>query len=64
MRFASALALLLLGLLALVLPHLGAAPLERAEIYFLDAARGMVESGDWIVRRYQGEPDRSDSEGM
>ncbi len=56
MRFASALALLLLGLLALVLPNLGAAPLERAEIYFLDAARAMVETGDWIVPRYQGEP--------
>jgi 4-amino-4-deoxy-L-arabinose transferase-like glycosyltransferase len=55
-RFASALALLTLVLLALVLPHLGMAPLERAEIYFLDAARGMVESGDWIVPRYQGEP--------
>jgi 4-amino-4-deoxy-L-arabinose transferase-like glycosyltransferase len=49
-------ALLLLGLLALLLPNLGSAPLERAEIYFLDAARGMVESGDWIVPRYQGEP--------
>ena len=49
-------ALLLLGLLALLLPNLGVAPLERAEIYFLDAARGMVESGDWIVPRYQGEP--------
>ena len=49
-------ALLLLGLLALLLPSLGVAPLERAEIYFLDVARGMVESGDWIVPRYQGEP--------
>ena len=56
MRFASALALLLLGLLALILPNLGAAPLERAEIYFLDAARSMVETGDWVVPRYQGEP--------
>ena len=35
---------------------LGEAPLERAEIYFLDAARGMVESGDWLVPRYRGEP--------
>ena len=51
----AALGLLALGLLALLLPHLGAAPLERAEIYFLDAARGMVESGDWIVPRYEGE---------
>ena len=56
MRFAAALALLALGLLALTLPNLGAAPLERAEIYFLDAARAMVESGDWVVPRYQGEP--------
>jgi 4-amino-4-deoxy-L-arabinose transferase-like glycosyltransferase len=56
LRFASAISLLLLGVLALVLPHLGAAPLERAEIYFLDVARGMVETGDWVVPRYEGEP--------
>lgn len=31
-------------------------PLERAEIYFVDAARGMVESGDYLVPRYRGEP--------
>jgi 4-amino-4-deoxy-L-arabinose transferase-like glycosyltransferase len=37
-------------------PNLGVAPLERAEIYFLDAARGMVESGDWVVPRYEGRP--------
>jgi len=36
--------------------NLGAAPLERAEIYFLDAARAMVETGDLVVPRYQGEP--------
>lgn len=35
---------------------LGDAPIERAEIYFLDAARGMVESGDWLVPTYRGEP--------
>jgi 4-amino-4-deoxy-L-arabinose transferase-like glycosyltransferase len=35
---------------------LGAAPLERAEIYFVDAARAMAESGDWRVPRYRGEP--------
>jgi 4-amino-4-deoxy-L-arabinose transferase-like glycosyltransferase len=46
---------LLLGVLVL-LPGLGAAPFERAEIYFLDGARGMVESGDWLVPRYRGEP--------
>lgn len=46
----------MLATAALLLPHLGVAPLERAEIYFLDAARGMVESGDWVVPRYEGEP--------
>jgi 4-amino-4-deoxy-L-arabinose transferase-like glycosyltransferase len=40
----------------LFLPGLGAAPFERAEIYFLDAARAMVERGDWLVPHYQGEP--------
>jgi len=40
----------------LLLPNLGLAPLERAEIYFLDAARAMVESGDWVVPRYEGKP--------
>jgi 4-amino-4-deoxy-L-arabinose transferase-like glycosyltransferase len=39
-----------------LLPSLASAPLERAEIYFMDGARGMVESGDWLVPRYQGEP--------
>jgi 4-amino-4-deoxy-L-arabinose transferase-like glycosyltransferase len=38
-----------------LLPSLGSAPLERAEIYFMDAARAMVESGDWLVPRYQGQ---------
>ncbi len=54
-RFAPEAGLLLLGAL-LLLPALGSAPIERAEIYFLDAARGMVESGDWLVPRYRGEP--------
>jgi 4-amino-4-deoxy-L-arabinose transferase-like glycosyltransferase len=40
----------------LLLPYLGLGPLARAEIYFLDAARGMVESGDWIVPSYEGKP--------
>jgi len=44
------------ALAVLLLPSLGAAPIERAEIYFLDAARGMVETGDWLVPRYEGEP--------
>ncbi len=44
------------GLLALLLPCLGLGPLARAEIYFLDAARAMVESGDWLVPHYEGKP--------
>lgn len=40
----------------LLFPSLGVAPLERAEIYFLDAARGMVERGDWLVPYYRGQP--------
>jgi len=43
-------------LLVLLLPHLGKAPLARAEIYFLDASRAMVETGDWLVPRYEGQP--------
>jgi 4-amino-4-deoxy-L-arabinose transferase-like glycosyltransferase len=35
---------------------LGAAPLERAEIYFLDGARSMVERGDYLVPHYRGQP--------
>lgn len=38
------------------MPNLGLGPLARAEIYFLDAARGMLESGDWVVPRYEGKP--------
>ncbi|HEY5908542.1 MAG TPA: glycosyltransferase family 39 protein, partial [Vicinamibacteria bacterium] len=40
---------------ALLFPALGAGPLERAEIYFLDGARGMLETGDLVVPRYQGQ---------
>lgn len=46
--------LLLTG--ALLLPGLGAAPLERAEIYFMDGARSMVERGDFVVPFFQGRP--------
>lgn len=49
-------ALLLGGLALLLFPNLGTAPLERAEIYFMDGARSMVERGDWLVPRYRGEP--------
>jgi 4-amino-4-deoxy-L-arabinose transferase-like glycosyltransferase len=55
-HFTAGLALLGAGLAALLLPYLGLGPLARAEIYFLDAARGMVESGDWLVPRYEGRP--------
>jgi hypothetical protein len=48
---------LLLGLGALLLlSAAGAAPLERAEIYFVDGARGMVERGDFLVPHYRGQP--------
>jgi len=39
-----------------LLPSLGHAPIERAEIYFLDGARSMVERGDWLVPYYRGQP--------
>ncbi|MEO8500088.1 MAG: glycosyltransferase family 39 protein [Vicinamibacteria bacterium] len=32
------------------------APIERAEIYFLDAARAMVERSDWLIPYYRGQP--------
>jgi dolichol-phosphate mannosyltransferase len=47
------LALVLLGACFILFPALGAASLERAEIYFLDGARAMVEGGDWLVPHYQ-----------
>jgi len=51
---------LLGGLLALCaaafVTGLADAPIERAEIYFLDAARAMVERADWLVPFYRGEP--------
>ncbi len=40
----------------LLFPGLGAAPLERAEIYFLDGARSMLERHDLLVPYYRGEP--------
>jgi 4-amino-4-deoxy-L-arabinose transferase-like glycosyltransferase len=49
-------ALVALAAALVLLPGLGAAPFERAEIYFLDAARAMAETGDWLVPRYRGAP--------
>ena len=54
--WAAQIALVLALAAAVLLPSLAAAPLTRAEIYFMDGARGMVETGDWLVPRYQGEP--------
>lgn len=48
-------ALLALSVAAFTL-GLSDAPIERAEIYFLDAARAMVERSDWLVPYYRGEP--------
>lgn len=56
MSFPFRLLLLLVGCALLLFPALGAAPLERAEIYFLDGARSMVERGDYLVPYYRGEP--------
>lgn len=48
---------LVLGLAGVLLSAaLGQASLERAEVYFVDAARAMVERGDWLVPYYRGEP--------
>jgi 4-amino-4-deoxy-L-arabinose transferase-like glycosyltransferase len=49
-------ALLLATAAALLFPSLGAGPFERAEIYFMDGARSMLERADALVPYYQGEP--------
>ena len=50
----------LLGILplaaVLLFPGLGASPIERAEIYFLDGARSMVERQDYLIPYYRGQP--------
>ncbi len=48
--------LLLAGAALLLTPSLGRMPFERAEIYFADGARAMLERGDWLVPYYRGEP--------
>jgi 4-amino-4-deoxy-L-arabinose transferase-like glycosyltransferase len=45
-----------LGLAALLLPFGTAGSLDRAEVYFLDAARAMADGGDWLVPHYRHEP--------
>jgi 4-amino-4-deoxy-L-arabinose transferase-like glycosyltransferase len=48
---------LLLGTASVLLfPALGQTPLRRAEIYFADVARAMVERGDWLIPHFRGEP--------
>jgi 4-amino-4-deoxy-L-arabinose transferase-like glycosyltransferase len=50
----------LLGVLTLaallLFPGLGASPIERAEIYFLDGARSMTERQDYLIPYYRNEP--------
>jgi 4-amino-4-deoxy-L-arabinose transferase-like glycosyltransferase len=50
------LALPLLAAALVLFPGLGQTPFRRAEIYFADAARAMVERGDWIIPYFRGEP--------
>src|SRR5262245_21068232 len=41
---------------SLLIPAVSRLPFRRAEIYFADAARAMVESGDWLVPYFRGVP--------
>jgi 4-amino-4-deoxy-L-arabinose transferase-like glycosyltransferase len=50
------LALPLLAASLVLFPGLGQTPFRRAEIYFADAARAMVERGDWIIPHFRGVP--------
>ena len=49
-------ALFLAAAAVLLFWGLGQAPLERAEIYFLDGARSMLERHDLLVPYYRGQP--------
>ena len=55
LSFAARLSLLLGAAAVLLLTAAGAPPLERAEIYFVDGARSMVERGDSVVPYHRGE---------
>jgi len=50
------LALPLLAAALVLFPALGQTPFRRAEIYFADAARAMVERGDWVIPYFRSEP--------
>jgi 4-amino-4-deoxy-L-arabinose transferase-like glycosyltransferase len=54
--FGATVALLVLACAALLLPIGGSGSLDRAEVYFMDAARRMVETGDWLVPHYREQP--------
>jgi len=56
LSFGARVVLLALALAALLLPFGGPGSLDRAEPYFMDAARAMVEQGDWLVPHYRGQP--------
>jgi 4-amino-4-deoxy-L-arabinose transferase-like glycosyltransferase len=49
------LAALVFAAALLLVPALGNTPFYRAEIYFADVSRAMVERGDWLVPYYKGE---------
>jgi len=59
-RYMTTVLMPLLGILTLaavlLFPGLGASPIERAEIYFLDGARSMVERQDYLIPYYRGQP--------
>ena len=50
------LALPLLAAALVLFPGLGQTPFRRAEIYFADAARAMVERADWVIPYFRGAP--------
>jgi 4-amino-4-deoxy-L-arabinose transferase-like glycosyltransferase len=49
-------ALLIGAASVLLFPALGQVPFRRAEIYFADVARAMLERGDWLIPHFRGEP--------
>jgi 4-amino-4-deoxy-L-arabinose transferase-like glycosyltransferase len=56
LSFGMCVLLLVVALSSLLLPFGGAGSLDRAEPYFMDAARAMVERGDWLVPFYRDQP--------
>ena len=54
--FRDQLLLLVLLAAALLVPLGGSGSLERAEVYFMDGARTMLETGNWLVPQYRDKP--------